>query len=110
MIAGAAHGGTILIVPRDDASWEASLAFAHRFVEPDLAIGNIIRRDLEDMNREGKVLKTVSEAPLSDAEKNAILGGFPGSRTVDMSALVESVASLAAVDGAVDYQCCCSSG
>ena len=81
MIAAAAHGGTILIVPHDDPLWEASLAFAHRFVEPDLTIRNMIRRDLEDMNREGEVLKTVSEAPLSDAEKNAILGGFASSQT-----------------------------
>jgi hypothetical protein len=102
MIMAEGHGGTLLIVPDDDTSWERSLSpFVHRFIVPDATIPDLIRQDLARLATQGDVVQRVSALAVEAEEKSAILGGLSDDRPADMTLLVRPIVSLAAVDGAV---------
>ena len=95
------HGGALLFVPDDDDAWSESInPFRFRLNVRDGAIPDSIRAELSTAQQAGAAQQAISQAAISDADKFAIAAMFTSRDFVDRSA-IDSIARLAAVDGAV---------
>ena len=95
------YGGALLFVPDDDDGWSESInPFGFCLDVRDGAIPDSIRAELKTAQQAGPALQAVSQANISDADKFAITAKFTSTDFVDRTA-IDSIARLAAVDGAV---------
>jgi hypothetical protein len=95
------HGGTLLIVPDDSGSWQASLdPFAYRLAEPDTTIRDGIRQQLRTTQARTQAMGEVSKLSIADETKNLLMKSLPAAQW-DIVNIVRPTASMAAVDGAV---------
>jgi hypothetical protein len=101
LILGDGHGGTVLLVPDSKGEWEKSLKpFPFRFNVPNAILRDVIRKELEDADDQGKALVELSQASLSEDVKNRIMGGLYPINS-DHRVAIEMIATFAKVDGAV---------
>src|SRR6185503_5492982 len=95
------HGGTLLIVPDDSGSWEASLdPFAYRLAKPDTTIRDGIRQQLLMAQARAQATGEVSKLDIPEETKQLLMKSLPAA-PLDMVDVVRPTAALAAVDGAV---------
>jgi len=95
------HGGTVLLVPDSRGEWERSLdPFSFRFKIPNAIVRDVIRKELEDTDDQGKAMVKLSQASLPEDVKNRIMGGLYPINS-DHRVAIEMMASFAKVDGAV---------
>ena len=95
------HGGALLFVPEDDNAWSGSIdPFGFRLDVRDGAIPDSIRAKLKANQQAGVALQALGQSTISDADKFAITAKFTSTDFVDRTA-IDSIARLAAVDGAV---------
>lgn len=95
------HGGTLLIVPDDDGSWQASLdPFAYRLSRPDTTIHDGIREELRSTQARVQAMSEVSKLDIPDETKSLLMRSL-SAPPWDIVNIVRPTASLAAVDGAV---------
>src|SRR6202158_515359 len=101
VILAGGHGGTLLIVPDDSGSWQASLdPFAYRLAEPDTTIRDGIREQLRATQARAQAMGEVSKLDIPDEARNLLMKSLPASPW-DIVNIVRPTAFLAAVDGAV---------
>jgi len=95
------HGGALLLVPDANDEWSDSIdPFRFCLNSRDGAIPDSIRAELNSTSQIGAVLEAASEAPVSGTGLAAIMGGL-AAKDFGQQAAIDSVARLAAVDGAV---------
>jgi hypothetical protein len=95
------HGGTVLVVPSEEGEWLKSLSsFSFQFAVPDTTIRDLIRTELKSQVAWGEALQRMMATDLPDEVKN-LVAGTVGVCAVDIKGAVRTIASLAAVDGAI---------
>lgn len=95
------HGGALLLVPDDDDGWSSSVdPLGFRFDVRDSTIPDSIRSEIKRYGLFGQILQGISQTDMQDADKAVVVSNALPNDWVDRSAL-ESIARLAAVDGAV---------
>ncbi len=95
------HGGALLFVPEDDDAWSVSIdPFGFRLDVRDGTIPDSIRAELTTTHQAGVALQALWQSTISDADKFAVTAKFSSTDFVDRTA-IDSIARLAAVDGAV---------
>ncbi len=95
------HGGALLLVPDDDDGWSSSIdPLGFRLDVRDSTIPESIRSELKKTNDYGKALQGIWQTNIPDADKFVVTTNASPNDWVDRSAL-DSIARLAAVDGAV---------
>jgi hypothetical protein len=95
------HGGALLFVPDDEDTWSVSIdPFGFRLDVRDGAIPDSIRAELKTTQQAGAALQALWQSTISDADKFALSAKFTSTDFVDRNA-IDSIARLAAVDGAV---------
>jgi hypothetical protein len=100
MIVNEGHGGALLLVPEDDASWEASLnPYPYRLEKANATVRDEIEAGVAHMKDLSLSLTALHGSSLSDETKETIRAGIQWS-TSKAGALAK-VARLAQVDGAV---------
>ena len=96
------HGGTLLIVPDDSGSWQASIdPFAYRLAQPDTTIHDGIRQQLRTTQARVQAMGEVSKLDIADETKSLLTTSLAAAPWDDVVNLVRPTAFLAAVDGAV---------
>jgi hypothetical protein len=102
MISADGHGGIVLIVPGETGTWSNSLLpFAYRFASADTRIRDAIRRELNEVQKQGEDLQQLSATELEDGLKSSIMFAMISPRQNDIARNIQAVASLAGVDGAI---------
>lgn len=95
------HGGALVFVPDQDDTWLASIdPFGFMLSVRDAAIPLSIRAELNTAHRAGAAIQALWKSNISDDDKLALTSKSIASDIFDRTA-VESIARLAAVDGAV---------
>jgi len=101
MIVADGHGGIVLIVPNESGEWEKSLSpFPYKLTKPDTHLPDAIRAQLreesENMNDSFELEKSNVTADVKSRIINRVMLTH-----ADVLKEVRTVASLAAVDGAI---------
>jgi hypothetical protein len=95
------HGGMVLIVPSEAGGWSEYLnPFAYQLTPPDTAMRDAIRLDLSLGRAKGEMLQHLWATDLSDEFKHLVAAATK-QRSGDVERAVRTIASLAAVDGAI---------
>lgn len=96
------HGGTVLIVPGETGKWSESLSsFPYRFANPDTAIRDVIRQELNAMQAQGAFLQRLSQSDVPDEAMELAMSTPLAPHWGGMQSGVLATASLASIDGAV---------